>query len=203
MNLVIREIRREDIGDIVAVHMEAFPDFFLTFLGASFLKEFYRSFIHDDSGVGYVAVGDGGHIQGVVVGPMNPQGYFKRLLKRRFWAFCLASAGALLKKPSVAKRLFRAVFYRGGSPPGPTRALLSSIAVSPTAQGRGIGKALMLRWMQEAKARGAGGCFLTTDALNNEAVNVLYRKLGWTIESTYVTPKGREMNRYVYDFVRL
>jgi hypothetical protein len=40
-------------------------------------------------------------------------------------------------------------------------------------------------------------------AQGNEAVNTLYRRVGWKMESTYATPQGRIMNRYIYDFAPL
>ena len=198
--MIVKKIDSEHIDKIVEVHMNAFPDFFLTFLGPKFLKEFYQSFLVDDAGIGFMALEDDNAL-GAVVGPLVPDGYFKRLLKRRWFAFCMASLGAVLKKPSVTGRLFRAVFYRGESPDsGPKRSLLSSIAVSPDAQGKGVGGALVKAWLDEAKSRGSKGCFLTTDKDGNEAVNNFYQKLGWILESSYETPEGRKMNRYVYDF---
>jgi ribosomal protein S18 acetylase RimI-like enzyme len=196
----IVRIEARHLGQIVDVHMKAFPNFFLTFLGPRFLREFYGSFIYDEAGIGFVAVDSAnGNVLGVIVGPSVPAGYFKRLLKKRWYAFCLASVAAVLKKPSVVKRLFRAVFYRGESPSGPQRALLSSIAVSPQAQGQGVGQALVKRWVGEVEQRGGTGCFLTTDALDNDSTNRFYQKLGWQIESTFVTPQGRKMNRYIFD----
>ena len=201
MNYDVIPIKEAYLDQIVSVHLKAFPDFFLSFLGPKFLKEFYQSFIVDDAGVGFVAKESGSEkILGVIVGPVIPAGYFRRLLKRRWWAFCMASLKAVLKKPSISKRLFRAVFYRGQSPAGPDRALLSSIAVSPDCQECGVGRALVQRWMQEVAGRGAVGCFLTTDADQNEAVNAFYQKLGWHIESSYATAEGRHMHRYIYDF---
>ena len=198
MSLEIVEINLKHIDEIVDVHIKAFPDFFLTFLGPKFLKEFYKSFIVDEQGIGFVAI-ENNKLLGAIVGPLNPQGYFKRLLKRKWYVFCFASIGAVLKNPKVIKRLFRAVFYRGESPPGGGRALLSSIAVSPDAQGKGVGKALVSNWLDEVKSRGGKGAFLTTDAKNNDSVNDFYQSLGWELESTYNTPEGREMNRYIYD----
>lgn len=200
MDTEIIPLKDLHLKQVVSVHLKAFPDFFLTFLGPGFLKVFYRSFVYDDTGIGFVAVDrQTDNVCGVIVGPLVPQGYFKRLLKKRWWAFCLASIKAVLKKPSVSKRLFRAVFYRGESPGGPPRALLSSIAVLPDVQQSGVGKMLVQKWIQEVSQRGGTGCFLTTDADQNEKVNAFYQKLGWKIESAYTTPEGRRMNRYVYD----
>lgn len=203
MGIRVEPLRAEHIDPAVEVHMSAFQEFFLTFLGPSFLREFYRSFLVDPAGIGFVAVdSDSGEVLGAVVGPATPGGYFGRLLKRRWWAFCLASVRAVLRRPSVVKRLARAIYYRGDAPDeqGPARALLSSIAVSPAAQGRGVGRALVETWMAEARRRGSRGAFLTTDAEENEAVNRFYQRLGWRLESTYATREGRRMNRYVVDF---
>lgn len=200
MNCQITLLQKEHLEQVIDIHMKAFPEFFLTFLGPKFLNEFYQSFVYDDKGIGFVAKeSNTGTLLGVIVGPLVPDGYFKRLLKKRWWAFCLVSAKVVLKKPSVCKRLFRAVFYRGESPPGPQRALLSSIAVSPDCQKYGVGRALVNRWVQEVARRGGRGCFLTTDADQNESVNAFYQQLGWQIESSYFTPEGRRMNRYIYD----
>lgn len=199
MVIKIDVIEKNYINEVVDVHMHSFPGFFLTFLGPKFLKEFYKSFIVDDTGIGFIALEDG-KVLGAIVGPLVPDGYFKRLLKRQWWAFCYASIGAVLRCPSVIKRLLRALFYRGEAPPGPTRALLSSIAVLPSSQRLGIGKALVERWVQEVRQKGGKGCYLTTDAKDNDKVNGFYQRLNWKIESTYTTPEGRVMNRYVFDF---
>lgn len=200
MDYDIVPLENDHLEGVIHVHIKAFPGFFLSFLGPKFLREFYRSFLYDNAGIAFVAQdAQTKQIVGVIAGPLIPNGYFKRLLKKRWWAFCLASIKAVLKKPSVCKRLLRAVFYRGQSPSGPPRALLSSIAVSPDCQKCGVGRDLVARWVREVARRGGTGCFLTTDADENEAVNAFYRKLGWKRESSYLTPEGRQMNRYTYD----
>jgi ribosomal protein S18 acetylase RimI-like enzyme len=188
------------VDEVVDIHLKSFPGFFLSFLGPRFLKEFYKSFATDSQGLGFVAKGQDDKIIGVVVGPIYPQGYFQRLLKNNWPRFCLASIGAVVRRPHSALRLLRAIFYRGKAPFGPPRALLSSIAVDPSAQGRGVGKVLVERWVEQVQRNGLCGCYLTTDADGNLAVNNFYQNLGWQIESSYVTSEGRRMNRYVYDF---
>lgn len=193
-------LAQEHIHPSVDIHIKAFPNFFLSSLGPAFLYEFYSNFLIDKKGVGFVACDGNGTLLGVIVGPINPKGYFKRLLYRRWWAFSFRSLCAIVRKPSSALRLMRAILYRGNTPPGPPRALLSSIAVSPDAQASGIGKALVNEWTAEMKRRGAFGCYLTTDAEHNTTVNAFYLKLGWRIDSSFNTPEGRQMHYYIYDF---
>lgn len=200
MNIHVTSLSFSHIDTAVEIHLRAFPNFFLSFLGPRFLREFYSSFFLDPQGMGYTASAPDGQILGVIVGPVDPRGYFNRLLKRRWWAFCLASISAILRRPSCVPHLFRAVFYRGESPSGPTRALLSSVAVDPDVQRAGVGKKLVVHWVEEVRRRGASGCYLTTDADGNDEVNAFYQGLNWRIDSVYATPEGRRMNRYVYDF---
>jgi colanic acid biosynthesis glycosyl transferase WcaI len=58
----------------------------------------------------------------------------------------------------------------------------------------------VFKWLDEVKSRGSKGAFLTTDAENNDSINKFYQKIGFTLESSYSTPEGRKMNRYIYDF---
>ncbi len=197
----IQPLAQLHVVQAVELHLRSFPKFFLSFLGPRFLREFYASFLVDNEGIGFVAQEPNGDIVGIVVGALDSRGYFKRLLVRRWFAFCLASLGALLKQPTCIFRLLRAVFYRGNSPSGPKRALLSSIAVDPEVQGNGVGKALVKRWLAEVQQHGLTGCYLTTDADGNELVNNFYHHLGWRIESSYFTREGRRMHRYVYNFI--
>ncbi len=198
LNLGTLESRH--IEDVIRIHLHGFPSFFLSFLGQRFLREFYGSFLRDPVGMAFVARDERDVVVGTIVGPLDPRGFFSRLLRRRWWAFCQASLAAVLARPSTVPRLIRALAYRGDAPRGPVRALLSSVVVSPSAQGHGVGKALVLRWLQEAGQRGVSGCYLTTDADNNDAVNRFYLSIGWKLESTYTTREGRQMNRYTYDF---
>lgn len=195
----IRHMEARDLDDVVMIHMTSFPGFFLSFLGPRFLREFYSAFLTDTTGMAFIAESSStARILGVVVGPLKPQGFFKRLLLRRWPAFCLAAAGAVARRPAIAPRLLRAVLYRGAAPDGPPRSLLSSIAVTPESQGSGIGRALVNRWAEEARKRGSSACFLTTDAERNDGVNRFYQKLGWRIQDTFTT-QDRRMNRYVLD----
>lgn len=187
------------IAAAAALHQEAFPDFFLSSLGRPFLEEFYGAFLVEEGAAAKV-VEHQGELMGVVVGTLHPVGFFKRLFLRRWFWFAFAASGALLKRPSIHRRLLRAIWYRGDGPKdGRSRALLSSIAVRPNCQNAGVGSILLVGWIQEVADQGATGAYLTTDAVGNESVNRFYQRCGWTRESHFTTPEGREMNRYVYN----
>ncbi len=202
MSLTITPLKKYHISAVVDVHMRAFPNFFLTFLGPSFLSTFYSFFLYESTAIALVAEDDNtGRVFGSVVGTLDPEHFFTRLLKMKWWSFCLASMRAFYCDPKVTRRLWRALFYRGDIPPGPKRALLSSISVCPEARGLGIGRALMDRWINAAKILGASGCYLTTDAVGNDEGNRFYQRAGWVQDSTFVTPAGRKMHRYMLDFL--
>jgi len=202
VNSEIATFREGRLNEVVEIHLSAFANYFLSFLGPAFLREFYRSFLSDPWAIALLAT-DGGpekRTLGFVVGTLEPAGFFRRLLIRRWWAFGFASIRALCLRPRIAPRLLRALVYRGEVPPGLSRALLSSIAVTPEAQHDGIGRMLLAAWVDKVKSRGSQGCYLTTDAEDNDAVNRFYQRAGWKVESILITPEGRKLNRYIMDF---
>jgi ribosomal protein S18 acetylase RimI-like enzyme len=195
-------IEERHLREAVTVHLQAFPGFFLSFLGPRFLTLLYRSFIEDEVGLGFVAVNTTtDQVMGFVVGPLRPEGYFRGILRRKWLAFGIASCPAICRRPANLPRLFRAVFYRGDAPEtARDLALLTSIAVAPSTGSRGVGLALLEAFVAEARDRGARGVFLTTDADENERVNAFYRRFGFLLDSCFSTPEGRRMNRYVLIF---
>ena len=201
MEYRIVPIETRHMDRIVDIHLRAFPSFFLTFLGPRFLLEIYRVLPGNPETISLVAEEvKTGKVIGFIFGPLIPAGFFRRLLKRRWWRFILASVVPILKKPRIIPRIFRAVFHTGDEPEGPPRALLSEVSVDPDYQGIGIGKALNKAWVKEVRRHEVSGCYLITDAENNETVNRFYESQGWKLEFTYKTPEGRVMNRYVCDF---
>lgn len=195
---LLRPLRSIDIPAAAALHRRAFPSFFLSSLGPAFLREFYRGFLTDGA-VTVVALDETGRLVGVVVGHVNPIGFYRRLLMRRWYAFALASSALVLRRPSTATRLLRALTYRGQvgdvQPPG---ALLSSICVDPACQGTGTGRLILEAWVAQLRAQGGQSAYLTTDAGANEAVNNFYVRSGWRLLTTYETRDHRPMNCYVW-----
>lgn len=187
---------KSEARDLARLHLEAFPNFFMSSLGEPFLFQFYMGYRNDDTAVVSLLRDGHGKIVGIAVGTTHPSGFFRRLLSRRLLGFAAASAIAAVRNPSSVRRLVRGFFYRGDGPEGRGGALLSSIAVDPAYQGQGLGRRLLTNWVSEATRAGAETAFLTTDAADNQPVNHLYATSGWVLENSYVTPEGRCMNMY-------
>jgi len=189
----IRPMEPRDVEAVSAVHLAAFPGFFLAFLGARFLREIYRALVADEECIAYVAVDDG-RVIGFVAGSTTA-GFYRRAAKRRWFRFALASAGAFLRKPSIAPRLLRALY----APPRPAAegALLMALAVDPALQRSGAGRLLTRAFVEGARRRGAAAVVLTTDKLGNDAVNAFYRAQGFTVTGEFTTPEGRTMHEYI------
>jgi ribosomal protein S18 acetylase RimI-like enzyme len=201
-NTSIRLMRSNDVEVVVAIHMEAFQGFFLSFLGERFLRELYAGILQDPSGIAFVYEKDG-ELAGFVAGSDSPSGFYRRLLVKRWWRFGLASVGAVLRQPGIVARLLRA--FNMPNEPLPTEhcGTLMSVAVSPKFQGQGIGKTLVRTFMQEAGRRGLKSVNLTTDRLNNDKVNTFYLRLGFRCARSYTTPEKREINEYLIDLADL
>jgi ribosomal protein S18 acetylase RimI-like enzyme len=177
--------------------MDAFPGFFLTFLGSAFLQEFYTGVCEDRSGIALVY--DDHSIRGFVVGTAQPAGFYKRLIQKRWWKFSLASLQPVICKPFIIPRLLRALTL----PAQVDRihkntGTLMSLAVMKNCQGRGIGKKLVSAFLEISQKRQIEVINLTTDAVDNSATNEFYLKMGFTCTRTFITPEGRLMNEYVF-----
>jgi colanic acid biosynthesis glycosyl transferase WcaI len=192
----IRRLRSADILNAVDLHQAAFPGFFLTFLGADFLKLLYHFYT---TGAAEVALAGelGGRIVGTVIGTTQPLGFYSRLAKYHFVPFALACVRPLLQRPRIFPRLVRALIYRGDAPVFPASgALLASICIDPAFQGRGLGGKLIAAFESEMWKRRAEFVYLITDSEDNQATVTFYERLGWTIESEFLNAEGRALRRY-------
>lgn len=193
---MIRSMEAKDIEQVVAVHLDSFPEFFLSFLGPRFLNIFYSGICSAPEGIGFVYINSSGIPAGFIAGTSNPRGFYSSLLKKDWLKFSFASLNAIRRKPSIIKRIARAFFHPSENPVGDDVAGLLSIGVLPEHQGSGIGKILVNTFLEETVKSGCKKVFLTTDRDNNDATNVFYQNLGFSIMRQYVTPEGRNMNEY-------
>lgn len=195
---LVRPMHFDDVISVVTVHLAAFQGFFLTFLGRSFLTELYKAIIADSSGIAIVYERDG-QIIGFVAGTTQASGFYRRILRQRWWRFGIASVVPMVRRPQIAFHLLRAFRLPQQTSTMADLGTLMSIAVSPVHQTHGAGKALVAQFLHEARSRGLKHVNLFTDRVNNEAANRFYQGLGFVCIRDYVTPEGRAMNEYLID----
>ncbi len=186
----------KDVNAVVKVHLSSFQGFFLTFLGHQFLGELYAGIIADSTGIAYV-YREEARVLGFVAGTSQPAGFYSRLLHQRWWRFALASLMPVLKKPLIILRLSQAFRKPQDVSNQPDTGTLMSVAVAPETQGHGLGQALVKAFRVEAQQRGCRYVNLTTDALDNEAVNAFYQHRGFHLARKFETPEKRLMNEYM------
>jgi GNAT superfamily N-acetyltransferase len=186
----------DNVNQVVSIHLQSFPGFFLSFLGTRFLSLYYAKICAAPEGIGFVYFNALGVPAGFVAGSSNPRGFYSRLLKRDWLWFGLASVGAIIRNPTIIGRIARGVFHPRGNPVGDDVAGVFSIGVLPEQKGTGVGKLLVQAFLYEAKMQGCKRVFLTTDHDDNEAVNAFYLKLGFSVGRHYETSEGRRMNEY-------
>lgn len=193
----LRTATKTDVVGIVNVHLSSFENFFLTFLGRRFLELMYHEVLREPNHVAIVAESQEGEILGFVAGVTNQTSYYHRLVTEKWFVFALASVRSVFRQPSIVPRLFRALKYTGKASAAACPALLLSIAVSPNAKGKGIGRLLVQQFLTDMAEKGVTKVCLTTDRDNNQATNNFYRKLGFTKIHDFETPEGRWMCEYM------
>ena len=195
--ITTRAMTTSDVPRVVQIHFSAFPGFFLTFLGPRFLQLFYAEAVALDE-IALVACA-GNLVTGFVMGSARAGSFFQSLLRRRALAFAIASVPALLRRPSGALRLVRALAKPKDATKKEGTATLMSLGVAHEIQGMGVGKALVKSFFQEAARRGASKVDLTTDKMRNEGTNAFYVALGFQVARELVTPEQRILNEYEID----
>ena len=94
----------------------------------------------------------------------------------------------MLKQPVfVLQKLIDAFLYKGENPSQlADSVLLSSIGVTPSFSGTGIGRMLVAEFCQQATKLGGKSVYVITDKDGNDSVNGFYRNAEFFVESTFV-----------------
>ncbi|RDK84007.1 UNVERIFIED_ORG: acetyltransferase (GNAT) family protein [Idiomarina abyssalis] len=193
---MIRLADESDLSSVVDVHMKAFPHFFLTLLGPSFLTSFYKFFITHEHGR-LIIWEDEGTVAGFSAFTSDPAVFFADLKKQKGFSLFCKMFPILFKQPrTVLNKLFRGIFYRGDKAEDiKSGALLSSIGVSPDSAGKSIGSLLLQNTELRLSESKCHLIYLTTDAYNNELTIHFYEKNGYRVHSRFRQSGNRTMLR--------
>ncbi len=186
------------IREIAELHKKAFPSFFLTQLGTSFLYTLYSGYC-EDALSGIILAEDGGKTVGFIAYSEDYPLFYKGLIKKHLLKFAFCSLGAAIRHPSFIKRLFGAFKKSESVVKEEAYVELASIGVDPSVEGKGIGTKLIDYLKEIVDFNRFSYINLETDADDNEAANAFYLKNGFRLERVYFTKEGRKMNEYRYN----
>ena len=103
-----RKSKVSDSNQIAKIHLKSFPNFFLTTLGHSFLKTYYRSCAKSKEAISICAIDqDDKKLLGFAVGCFNSAGFNKRLIFSNLLEYSYRAIVLLLTKPIALIRLYK------------------------------------------------------------------------------------------------
>ena len=196
-SIIYRKAETKDINDIARVHEAAFRNFFLTTLGNSFLRVYYKACIRHKDSIVICAVDDRGCICGFASGSISANGYYKKILLFSLIPFFIEIIKLIFKRPNTIIRLALNLNKSKNALDRSDYAELLSIAIKPEMKGSGVGMTLLDHFEREVMFNGSIKLALTTDYENNERVVNFYKKCGYQVFYCFVTYPNRKMYKLI------
>lgn len=198
---MIRNLTARDLNRVVAIHMTAFPGFFLTKMGEPFLIRFYSVAISHRNAIA-IGIEMDSTLVGFCIGNCEPSSFHSALLKeahRIIWPIVLA----VFRNPSLlidiingALRNLRSACSIDDSRESHICELASLGCVS---NDKGFGSLMVKEFIRTAEIMGAKKIFLTTNLSENERVIKFYLNLGFSIKGIEKR-NNRSLYRFEYQF---
>ncbi len=182
-------VRPEDLKSVAEIHLRAFPESALTWLGLEAVRRYYEWQLAGPHDHEFLGIWRGRNLLGYAVAGVS-RGAMSGFVRRnagflacrvlmRPWLICTSRFRGRLK-------LGLRSLSRGRPSPPPPRAPSAdrsfgvlAVAIDPAAQGQGLGKLLMNHLESVAKAGGYDRMHLTVGVDNAGAI-AFYERLGWT-----------------------
>lgn len=190
---VIVPLTSQDIDAVARVHVASFGDSFLATMGVPFLRHYFRAFLDDPQGCGWICRQRwSGEVVGFVCGSENVTHHYRVFLYRRFLPALPAIVARVVRDPHLAASVLRRIWRVGRllvaarmttdrpSTPGPALppASLMTIGVHPDHRRHGTGEMLVRAFTSEMSLRGVRKVKLGVRG-DNFAARRLYERLGW------------------------
>lgn len=194
---IVGEAEKKIINQIVLIHLGTFQGFFLTSLGQGFLRQMYQSYCEENNSGLFVAL-DCRKPIGFLAYSSNLGSLYKYMIRKRLIPFAWYSLIAFFRNPKVFMRLIRAFLKPSESKRNKAYVELASIGVDPQEKTHGIGSMLIKALIDIVDFEKYAYITLETDAINNDSVNLFYKKNGFLLEREFTTREGRKLNEYRY-----
>lgn len=191
----------EHLDEVVDLHTQTFPEYFLTHLGSKMLKLFYGEFVDQSGNYGFVACSEN-RVVGFVAGTANSDALYAQFYRRHFLNLMGIFAVCLIKDAYIRKNIWdrtvhirravKSLFVRDTTTSKPKNddsdlttdilARLLSIGVDSNFRGRGVADMLVRALCHRLAQDGIETVGLSVNADNARAI-AFYKKNGWSIET--------------------
>jgi ribosomal protein S18 acetylase RimI-like enzyme len=177
----LRRAVRSDAAAIARIYTAVFGDQGISRLGAAFAEEYFAMLLSADNALGVVADDASGGIAGFAIGFLGASGTRWRRFAPHALGLARRAVAAVARHPSILRHVVRGVASHTAPIGTDTDAFLAAIAVSPVARGRGIGSAMLARFIAVSRDAGARQILLEASRHSDAAVT-MYERAGfeWT-----------------------
>ena len=194
----VRAMATNDLVEVASLHRLIFSDYFLTHMGQSFLKYFYREFIDQPGSYAFVAIYNN-RIIGCIAGTTNSAIHYNRFYRRNFSTLALIAAKRFLLDSyirnnslvrlshikvalhSLFSRVFGQPVISTGGASSNIDARLLSIGVASELRRKGVANKLVDRFCKQLLQDGIELVGLSVKSNNDRAIT-FYEKTGWQRE---------------------
>lgn len=177
----ISALDEHDLKRLAALH-QSMMHTLLSDLGLPIVTKYYQVAHSDLSVIGICAVNLSNEIVGWAVGSPDPAAVNKKLRHPLAW-FLAQLLQVAVTRPLVLRQLVASVF--SSSTPMEQRAIeLTYIGVGASAQGKGLGRALLDKFVEESRTRGYHSVVLSVEDENKTAI-ALYETSGFKITRSF------------------
>jgi len=187
-------MQQDDILSVANMHMNAFPNFFLTKMGFDFIYFYYTNALSYYKSICLVAIDkDDKSIIGFVTGFQDASMFYQMLrANKRIYLLCIQS---IIRNPLLTYAILRNQMRIGNKQQRQSSDIeLSSIATDY--KKRGVGSRLITSFIEAAKCMQTSNIYLTTDAHQNKSARLFYEKHGFIIEK-YEIRRKRILCQYI------
>lgn len=208
--LRVRTMTGSDVRFAAALHRECLPHGLFPALGSRFLGHYLFTYATSPFGLALVVEVDG-TTAGFLVGSFDEGAHRSHVVRQHGKSLACRGSAAMLWRPAVAWRFLRTRVARyvagitrrvlarsiSGSSTGlePRTAVLSHVAVAPSARGTGAGATLVSAFVQRVRATEAEAAELLTRD-DDLGAGGFYACLGWDHAGHVVDRDGLRWARY-------
>ena len=177
----IAELDDEGLKGLAVIHHSVMHTL-LSDLGLPLVLKYYQAARSDLSVLGICALHASGKVIGWGIGSPNPAAVNAKLRKPLPW-FMAQMLRVAIARPIVLKQLVSSIFSSSAQmEQGAIE--LTYIGVASSQQGKGLGRALLHRFVEESRVKGYHSVVLSVEDENKAAV-ALYERFGFHITRSF------------------